>query len=275
MPRRSEKQDPMEGTTMAAIGGWLKDADAGMDRRRRRLADLETSAMNPDYIAYFEDYRGRYFNDRLIPGQGVEEILATLRKYGGTPDLWIDLGAGVTTLFWSIGVRDPGRVIACDLVPEALAVLSSFKEGKEVPPCYGQAMVRVGLSQADFDTTRRRPWDYHLFDCHAPWSLPEYADGFDLVTAIGCFGLAPDPARYAAAFGAAAANLRPGGRFVGADWARSAAFVDREGHDNGYVSAALSERCGAECGLRLLNCTRIAIKGDPYYDAVLAWAFSA
>ena len=264
----------MEDMTIKAIGGWLKDADAGMDRRRRRLTDLETSAMNPDHIAYFEDYRSRYFNDRLVPGQGVEEILATLMEHGGTPDLWIDLGACVTTLFWSIGVRNPGRVVACDLVPEALSVLSSFKEGKEVPPCYSQAMELVGLSQAEFNITRCRPWDYHLFDCHAPWSLPEYADRFDLITAIGCFGLARDPAHYASAFGAAAANLRPGGRFIGADWVRSAAFIEREGHDNSYISTALTERCGVAHGLSPLSCTRVTIQGDPWYDAVIAWVFS-
>jgi len=121
----------MKSTSVEAIGGWLKEADGGVERRHRRFSDIETSTMDPSRIDYFEDYRSRYFNDNLLPGQGVEEILAALRTYGGTPEIWIDLGAGVTTLFWSIGVRNPGRVIACDLVPEALAVLWSFKESQE------------------------------------------------------------------------------------------------------------------------------------------------
>ena len=257
-----------------AIGGWLKDADPGMNRNHRRLDEIDASVMNPEYIAYFEDYRNRYFNDRLVPGQGVEEIMWTLRKHGGSPDLWIDLGACVTTLLWSIGVRRPGQVIACDLVPEALSVLSSFKEGEEIPPCYSQVMEMMGVSREEFDITRRLPWDYHLFDCHAPWSLPEYPERYDLITAIGCFGLASDSAHYASAFAAAVANLRPGGRFVGADWVRSPAFIEREGHDNRYVSAELTESCAAKWGLRTLDCTMVSIQGDPYYDSVLVWAFS-
>jgi len=136
-------------------------------------------------------------------------------------------------------------------------------------------MTLVGMSQAEFDTVRRRPWEFHLFDCIAPWSLPEYANGFDVVTAIGCFGLAQDQVHYASAFSAAAVNLRQGSRSVGADWVRSAAFIKREGHDNSYVSGSLTKRCGAECGLSLLNCTYVKIQSDPYYDAVLVWAFSA
>ncbi len=260
--------------TIEAIGGWLKDADPGMNRSYRRLDDLDPGVMSPEHIAYFEDYRNRYFNDRLISGQGIEEIMTALWNHGGLPDLWVDLGACVTTLFWSIGVRKPGRVIVCDLVPEALSVLSSFKEGKEIPTCYKQVMEMVGVPREEFDITRRLPWDYHLFDCHAPWSLPEYAEKFDLITAIGCFGLAHDQMHYATAFSAAASNLRPGGHFVGADWVRSSAFVEREGHDNSYISAELTESCASRCGLRTLSCTMVNIQGDPYYEAVLVWAFS-
>ncbi|MEM0935712.1 MAG: class I SAM-dependent methyltransferase [Pseudomonadota bacterium] len=263
------------GRRPEAIGGWLKDADAGMDRRHRRLSDIDASELNGDHLAYFEDYRTRYFNDRLLPGQGVEEILGTLSAHGGSPETWVDLGAGVTTLFWSIGVNQPGRVIACDLVPEALKVLAAFKESDEIPPCYREAMDLTHRSRAAFDAVRTGAWEYHVLDCLAPWDLPGYADGFDLTSAIGCFGLAPDAARYSQAFRAAVGNLRPGGRFVGADWIRSAAFVDREGHDNSYVAGCLTEACGVKAGLRPLTMERVAIEGDPSYDAVLVWAFSA
>ncbi len=47
--------------TIEAIGGWLKDADPGMNRSYRRLDDLDPSVMSPEHIAYFEDYRNRYF----------------------------------------------------------------------------------------------------------------------------------------------------------------------------------------------------------------------
>ena len=44
-----------------AIGGWIKDADAGLDRSYRRLQQIGRLA--PERLRYFEDYRSRYFND--------------------------------------------------------------------------------------------------------------------------------------------------------------------------------------------------------------------
>ena len=262
-----------QDTTLEAIGGWLKEADARLDRHHRRLSEIDANTLNSEHLAYFEDYRTRYFNDRLIPGQGVEEILTTLAHQGGTPVRWADLGSGVTTLFWAIGVDRPEQVVACDLVPEALSVLSAFKQGVEVPPCYRDAMNLIGRSFADFERLRRSQWDFHVLDCLSPWTLPGFEDGFDLVTAIGCLGLAPNPDRYTQAFLAGAHNVRPGGRYIGADWIRSPAFVNMEGHDNGYVSAFLTESCGRQAGLGRLCMMNISIKGDPYYDTVLVWAF--
>jgi hypothetical protein len=125
----------MPDTRTAAIGGWIKDAEAGSRVGHSSLDEYPVSSMNAEHLAYFEDYRRRYFNDRLIAGQGVEDILFCLRDHGGTPRRWIDLGAGVTTLFWSIGVQSPGEVAAADLIPEALHVLAAFKATDEVPPC--------------------------------------------------------------------------------------------------------------------------------------------
>lgn len=256
-----------------AIGGWLRAADASFDRRHRRLDDIDAAALDPAHLAYFEDYRRRYFNDRLVPGQGVENILDALTTHGGQPARWADLGAGVTTLFWAIGVNSPGQVVACDLVPEALTVLSTFRTGSEVPPCYEEAMALVGRSRAAFEATRRGPWSFHVFDALAPWRLPNDADGFDLVTAMGCFGLSRDAAQYADAFAAAAAHVRPGGRFVGADWHRSPSFIAAEGHDNRYVSEALTTACARAAGLTPLSIRPVPIEGDPHYASVLVWAF--
>lgn len=256
-----------------ATGGWLKDHDAVMDRRYRRLEEVDRARMNPDYLAYFDDYIKRYFNDRLIPGQGAEVILALLDACGDRPRHWIDLGAGVTTLFWSIAVNDPRDVSVCDLVPEALHLLSDFKNGEEVPPCYADAMALLGRSHDDFERTRRKDWTYHIFDCLASWSIPDRDRGFDLMTAIGCFGLAPNADGYGRAFSAAAANLSPGGCIVGADWIRSGMFIEEEGHDNRYLSPALTAACACEADLRMLSVTKVNIVDDPFYDSVIVWAF--
>jgi hypothetical protein len=187
----------MPDANVEAIGGWLKDADAHLERTYRRLQDIDPTTMNPEHLAYFEDYRTRYFNDRLIHGRGVEEILETLTRFSSTPEHWIDLGAGVTTLFWSIGVNKPKSVSACDIVPEALHILSAFKSSDELPPCYIEAMQLVGRSMKDLQATRSLPWNFHIVDCLSPWSIPGHTDGFDLITAIGCFGLASGKDGYA------------------------------------------------------------------------------
>ena len=256
-----------------AIGGWLKDADSGLDRAYRRLEDIAAAAFDPRRLAYFEDYRTRYFHAPLIPGQGVEPILETLARHGCAPNHWIDLGAGVTTLFWAIGVNAPRAVAVSDLVPEALEVLSRFKASNELPRCYTDALRLVGRSATDFEAVRRLDWTYHVMDCLAPWSIPGAEGGFDLVSAIGCFGLAASPAHYARAFSAAARNLSIGGRLVGVDWIRSALFVEREGHDNSYLGEALTAECGAHARLTPLNLATVRIAGDDFYDSLIVWAF--
>ncbi|MCY4168542.1 MAG: hypothetical protein OXE82_09725 [Rhodobacter sp.] len=114
-----------------AIGGWLRNANANMERPHRRLGDIEAGMPNAEHLAHFENYRRRYFSDSLLPGRGVEEIPGTLGAHGANPNVWADLEAGVTTLFWSIGVISPGRVVACDLVPEALALPAAEPEKQD------------------------------------------------------------------------------------------------------------------------------------------------
>ncbi|RVG77997.1 hypothetical protein [Sinorhizobium meliloti] len=263
----------MSEIPLEAIGGWLKDEDSRLDRTFRRLGDIPTDTLNREYIAYFEDYRHRYFNDRLLPGQGVEEILQALRQHGGTPRRWIDLSAGVTTLFWSIGVNRPDAVCACDLVPEALHVLAAFKAGSELPQCYRDALAITGKSESEFNRTRSMHWDFHVMDCLKPWTSPTERSGYDLITAIGCFGLARGPKDYEEAFAAAAKQLAPGGRLIGVDWIRSQTFIEKEGHDNSYLSSALTARCAWRAALTLLEASPVAIADDPYYDSLIVWAY--
>lgn len=264
----------MSEVPLEAFGGWLKEEDGGMDRTFRRLGDIPPDEFNPEHIAYFEDYRERYFNDRLRPGQGVAEILHALKNHGGTPRRWIDLGAGVTTLIWSIGVDQPGAICACDLVPEALKVLAVFKAGSELPQCYRDALALTGKTVSEFNRTRSLQRDFHVMDCLKPWASPHNEAEYDLVTAIGCFGLTDGPKAYEEAFMAAASHLAFGARFIGVDWIRSQAFIQKEGHDNSYLCSALTAHCASRAGLTLLESTSVAITGDPYYDSLMLWACS-
>lgn len=262
----------MSEMPLEAFGGWLKEEDGRLDRTFRRLWDISPDEFNPKHVAYFEDYRKRYFNDRLLPDQGVAEILGALKNHGGTPRRWIDLGAGVTTLFWSIGVDQPGAICACDLVPEALKVLAEFKAGSELPQCYRDALALTGKTVHEFNGTRSLQWDFHVMDCLKPWASPYDEVEYNLVTAIGCFGLAGGPEAYEEAFMAAASHLAVGARFIGVDWIRSQAFIKKEGHDNSYLNSALIAHCASRAGLTLLELTPVAIAQDPHYDSLILWA---
>lgn len=263
----------MSDVRTEAVGGWLKDEDCRMGRDYRRLGDIPVQALNAEHIAYFEDYRRRYFNDCLVPGQGAEDILDALKRHGGAPKHWIDLGGGVTTLFWSIGVNKPRAISVCDLVPEALHVLSAFKASSELPKCYRDALYLVGRKLSEFEATRTMLWNFHVMDCLNTWSLPDVNATYDMITAIGCFGLATGADGYERAFLAAAKRLALGGKLIGADWIRSNAFVKKEGHDNRYLGEDLALRCALHANLVPLCIKRVTIAGDPYYDAVIVWAF--
>jgi len=141
-----------------------------------------------------------------------------------------------------------------------------------VPPCYRDALALLGRPETEFEVTRRREWTYHLFDCLSAWPAQPPGRGFDLITAIGCFGLAPDPTSYTAAVAAAGANLAAPGRLIGADWVRSRLFIEMEGHDNRYLSPHLTTAGAREAGLSVLEMREVPIEGDRYYDSVLVWA---
>jgi len=69
-------------------------------------------------------------------------------------------------------------------------------------------------------------------------------------------------------------DLRPP-VFVGADWVRRPEFIARDRFDNGYLDAALVARAAEAAGLRLLDCERAPIAGDPCYEALLVWTLAA
>ena len=55
-----------------AIGGWIKGAELVCAGEYLRLEDC--SVLNHSNIKYFEDYRTRYFFDKFIYGQGMENV---------------------------------------------------------------------------------------------------------------------------------------------------------------------------------------------------------
>jgi len=164
-------------------------------------------------------------------------------------------------------------VDVCDLLPEALFVLRRFVQTDEVPPCYEEALEFLGCKQAQLERNRALLWEYHAFDCLIPWTHPSLSSAYDLLTAIGCFGLAPSKSGYATAFSAAAEHLDQNGRFIGVDWVRSCKFIEEERHDNSYLDATFITRCAAQNDLKQLLVEEVYIKDDPYYSRLVIWAF--
>jgi hypothetical protein len=265
----------MKATAKPAVGGWIKDHDGAAGRRYRELSEIQPASLDADRLAYFSDYRDRHFNESFLRGQGAEEIHRALAEHGGKPRRWADIGAGTTTAFWAIGLDEVREIHACDLIAEALVVLRDMVAVRHSTPCYRTALSLAGRDASHMAGVYDADWHYHVFDALAPWPAPIGAARFDLITAIGCFGLAKNPEQYVRAFAAAARQLQGGGRMIGADWVRSANFVAEEGHDNRYVSAGLIIDAARGAGLRQVALQTVAIVGDPYYDAVTNWAFTA
>lgn len=254
--------------------GQIFDNETGF-RRTARPSDLPA---DPERLAYFRRYLADYFNDAFVPGMGAEAILAVLAEHGGPGGRvgrWLDLGAGTSTLFWSLALERVDEIHAVDVIPEALIVLDGFVRAGRVPPCYRDVMAMLGRPADHLAEMRRRMAGYMVFNALGPWPRALDPERFDLVTGFGTVGILPDAASHAACIAEIARHLAPGGRIVGTDWIRSQAFIDRDGHDNRYLDRPALERAADLAGLELLHGTRLPIRGDPLYDHILIWAFAA
>src|SRR5262249_7642784 len=158
----------------------------------------------------------------------------------GNADEWLDLGCGTTTLFWSIGLHSVGAIDCCDKHPEALKVLSDFLGSDDLPACYADALNLLGAPHRHLEGMRKRFRRFVVADFMDNNSRMTGLSEYDLVTAFGLLGLAPSAEMYAAALANAARKVRRGGHLAGADWIRSAAFVERDGFDNRYLSGELT-----------------------------------
>lgn len=259
-----------------AIGGWIKGAKPVVIGEYFRLEDF-TSRLNIERLNYFEDYRTRYFFDCLLANQGVESIFSMLKTCVHRPTTWIDLGASVTTLFWSLGFNTNHlkNVEVCDLIPEALHILREFKETKEIPGCYADVIHLTNKSKKELSDLRIKQWTYHVFDCLGMWPSRFTNKKYSLITAVGCFGLTSTPKQYSNVFTQAATHISNGGTFAGVDWVRSDRFINDEGHNNKFLNTDSILHCGRKNNLINVYIEKVRILNDPYYDCVLIWAFKS
>ena len=259
--------DPVEG-------GWVRHKKVPKPGNYARLEDLLTD-LSPSCLEFFEKYRRMYFFDRFIPDQGMEETLDMLKRYGGQPRRWLDVGASVTTLFWStaIDTKSTEQIDLCDIMPEALFVAKKFKESSEFPRCYEGALGYLRRNREVVEHARALPWTYHVFDCLSTWPNQMRHKSYDLITAIGILGLSPSADQYKAAFREICGNLTKGGVFIGVDWVRSDKFVEIDTHDNRYIDTCHIVSLKEKVALKLLSLNSVEIVGDENYCRLLVWAF--
>lgn len=183
-------------------------------------------------------------------------------------ETWLDAGCAPTTLFWSIPLKAVCHIDCCDNRPEALKVLMDFIRSDEIPECYRVALERFGRN---LDHLRKVRGAIRSFIVHDALRAPLLAGRYDLVTAVGLLGLAPNAVGYKQAMINLASSLSPEGWLVGADWIRSALFRDPEGHDNSYLCEDLTRDAAAGAGFSVLRLVVSEIEGDPLYDKVIVW----
>jgi SAM-dependent methyltransferase len=254
------------------VGGWLE----GYGSQFQNVTDsifiesFENISLDEERIAYFTEYMNTYFNDCFLFGQGTDGILQLLNRYQRGGD-WLDVGAGTTTLFWSLAFGRATSVTCGDIVPEALKVLDDFLHSQRIPPCYTEAAAKVLGVNVNTLPARALPWRYVIFDAHQQW--PRHVIGqFDTVTAFGCFGLARDPDSYIKALRCARPHLKPDGVLVGCDWSRSETFVQQEGLDNRYMSQEFIRLASRKAGFEVTEVKEFTISNDPLYDHVVGYA---
>lgn len=252
--------------------GWMKEAatDFRNERDFRTFSSLASERLRPERLSYFGTYFDLYFQAAFIPGQGTEHILEALSTWnrGGR---WLDLGAGTTTLFWSIALSEVTEITAADVVVEALAVLDQFARSSELPPCYRDVLRMLGRSVEHLNAMRERLRRFVTLDSLSAWPSALARERFHQITAIGHFAMAASAAHYAECVRHASAHLLPGGRLLGADWLRRPEFIASDGHDNSYLDERVIAEAAAKSSLKLVHCARADIAGDPHYRELLIW----
>lgn len=235
------------------------------------LRGFSDVALDPNRLEYYRDYARRYYYGAFLEGQGVEQILEVLAAHGRT-GTWLDLGAGTSTLFWSIPLAGITSITTNDVYPEPLKVLDEFARSNEVPECYKEVLQRRGKPAEHLTVMRRRLNEFVVFDALQEWPPDMAGKTYDLITEFGCFGVAPSGEAFVRCFGYFKPYLKNEGKAVGANWVRSKHYVSRHGGDNSYLSCDLVRGAAQQCRFEVLHCENVPIAGDPDYDAVIVWA---
>jgi SAM-dependent methyltransferase len=261
-----DKDAPPSGVLWDVVRNFSNDRDSFHTK------NIASVTQRPAVREYFEKYLSEYFSGPFLPGYGAEEILQTMSKWAGSGNA-LDLGAATTSLFWYLPATNITRQSCCDIAPEALAVFDHFiRHRHPLPECYQWVINHFGLTETMVEAAKQRIDEYLVFDCISQWPVWMQKRNYDLITAFGNFGISRDAEMYQQCFRNLTMNLNPGGRAIGADWVRRASFVEREGHDNGYLSVEMIMQTMKSTELTPVSCMRVELSDDPLYGSVIVWA---
>ena len=233
------------------------------------LESSSHSVFDNKKIQYFRKYLKDYFNGPFVLGMGSEDILFALREFsvGGR---CLDLGAGTSTLFWYLSVKNVASIDCADVVAEALVVLGEFTKSDRIPQCYADVLEHFSKDESDYLTLKRSLRKYLVSDCFQTWPNGLVSESYDTITAFGTLAIAPDEATFAAALKHIGTHLSTGARAIGAEWVRHDAFkIAEDGRDTGYLTRDMVADNLHATGFRDLVCRKITISGDPLFQSII------
>lgn len=171
--------------------------------------------MTGQTVAAAAPYWDRYYNAEFEFGMGTEDVFDALARLPAVRT-WCDLGSGSESLLWSIPLT-ADHLIAVDIDPDRLAILSRYAAQTRPRPAYRTALKLYRRSGEDFTTRCRSLAGTIVADClNRP--LPTAPESTDLITQFGLLGLTTTPGHFLAAWRRAHTPLAPGGWCAGANW---------------------------------------------------------
>lgn len=198
----------------------------------------------------------------LIPGQGVEQILATLRAVRSHGS-WVDLGAGPFSVLWALAIEHADSLAAVDIDAEALEIgadnWDGYLDGAFVRSLVTRRLVDASDLARVAALPRRHTRDDAMFE---QWPFQPTP----IITAFGLAALIPTDSRLVDWFEAVVSGLTPGGEFVGASWLAV-------GRDSplGTLGCDGLARLLQRLGAVVRSCQHVQIQDGGEFESLVLW----
>jgi hypothetical protein len=215
-----------------------------------------------EYMSYFENYYGSDFR----PGQGLDEITDMISHYSisGT---WIDLGGGTSTFIWLPAFKELVEVHSVDKNIES-AYVQNLNRSTNLSGCYNHIVNRYGKN---VDELNKIQINYSQMDLFGEFIVDKK---YSNVSQFGLLGLCQTKYEYLRHLDKLVKFMDFESVFMGANWVFSSIYSKKRGFDNSYLNTKLIEEYALQNKRALLYSRLISILDDPYYNAVLIYAFS-